>query len=254
MATKKTEVGPILISEVTKGIVTLNVIGTSPIICNRMSEKARHELLLPPPKKNLAAKQSSLKHDPIAEFRASPYTLPDETAPTLLAVMSSAFKGAMSTAALDLPGTKKAQIGRLVYVEGDYVPLFGIPELLISVVRCADVSRTPDIRSRVIIPRWACQVQISFVTLLLKPQSVVNLLAAGGVTVGIGDWRPEKGKGNYGQFKIVNDDDPEFQAIVSTGGRKAQVEAMLNPVPYNRETAELLEWFVKEANIRGFAS
>lgn len=254
MATKKAEVGEIVVSEVKKSTVILNVVGTTPLICNRLSEKARRELLLPAPKKNAAAKQSALKHDPIAEFRASPYMLPDEDAPTLLAVMSSAFKGAMSTAALDLPGTNKTQVGRLVYVEGDYVPVYGIPQLLLSVVRCADPNRTPDIRSRAIIPKWACQIEISFVTPLLKVQSVVNLLAAGGVTAGIGDWRPEKGKGNYGQFRIANDDDPELLEILETGGRKAQMEAMAKPVPYDAETEALLEWFVDEYRERGLAS
>jgi hypothetical protein len=219
-----------------------------------MAEKARREMLMPAPRKNAAEKQSRLKHNPLEEFRASPYMLPDDQEPTLLAVMSSAFKGSMSTAALDLPGTKKAQIGRLVYVEGDYTPLYGMPQLLMSVVRCADINRTPDIRSRVIVPSWACRVIISFVTPLLKLQSVINLMAAGGVTSGIGDWRPEKGKGNYGQFRIADDNDPELLQILETGGRKAQIEAMEKPIAYNTETEDLLEWFTSEYSKRGFAS
>src|SRR3990172_776783 len=141
MATKQAEV-TIYVPEIHRKHILVSILGTSPYIANRMAEKARHELLNPRGRMNAAEKQTNLKHDPVAEFRASPYTLMDEAAPTLLAGMSSAFKGAMSTAALDLPGTKKAQIGRLVYVEGDYTPIYGVPRLFMSVTRSADMNRT----------------------------------------------------------------------------------------------------------------
>lgn len=230
----------------------VNILGTSPLILNRMSEKARQELLMPRGRMNAAQKQSNLKHDPLAEFRASPYTLPPD-APTLLALMASAFKGAMCTAALDLPGTKKAQIGRLAYVEGDYVPIYGTPRLFMSVTRSADMNRTPDIRTRAIVPRWACRVDVAFVRPLLTAQSIVNLLTAAGVTVGVGDWRPEKGKGSYGQFVVVNDDDPQFLALLSEG-REGQEAAMAHPEPYDNETADMLSWWSGEAVRRGFAT
>lgn len=245
-STKATE---ITIQEVKTERTIITLMGTSPLICNRMSEKARHQLLLPSGPMSQAAKRSSLKHSPIDEFRASPYTLADPSAPTMIALMSSAFKGAMRTAALDLPGAAKAQIGRLVYVEGDYVPIYGEPQLLMSVTRSADINHTPDIRSRVIIPQWGCQVAIKFVTPLLNLQSIVNLLAAAGMTAGVGDWRPEKGKGDYGQFRIANGD-PRFEELRSQG-RAVQMSAMANPVAYDAETAEMLSWYDEEVNRRG---
>ena len=94
-------------------------------------------------------------------------------------------------AALDLPGARKAQIGRLVQVkEGTYrdlIPIYGEPQLLMSVTRSADMNRTPDIRSRCIIPNWAAQITISFVLPTLRETAVVNLLAAAGITAGVGD-------------------------------------------------------------------
>lgn len=236
---------------VEQATIHLNVLGTSPLICNRMSEKARRELLLPSGRKSSAEKASSLKHDPIAEFRASPYTLPDGDA--LIALMSSAFKGAMATAALDLPGATKAKIGRLVYVEGDYVPVFGSPKLFMSIVRSADMNRTPDVRSRVIIPEWACRLSISFVEPVIKQPAVINLLSAAGITAGVGDWRPEKGKGAYGRFELVNDDDPDFQRITKGYGRDVQQQALNFPEPYDAETEELLSWYMDTAKAKGFA-
>jgi len=79
---------------------------------------------------------------------------------------------------------------------------------------------------------------------------VANLLAAAGITIGIGDWRPEKGAGNYGQFKLVDANDADFVRIVTHGGRAAQQAALDTPVAYNDETAELLTWFETERGVR----
>lgn len=246
--TPKDEVVNVL--RVEQGHVRLNVLGTSPLICNRMSEKARRELLLPAGRKTNAERQSNLKHDPIAEFRASPYILPD--GPTLIGLMSSAFKGAMGTAALDLPGATKSKIGRLVYVEGDYAGIFGLPKLFMSITRSADMNHTPDVRTRAIIPEWACKLEISFVEPIIKTPAVLNLLAAAGITAGVGDWRPEKGKGAYGRFEIVPDEHPDFVRITTGYGRAVQEQAMLNPESYDSETDELLSWYMGESKAKGF--
>lgn len=231
--------------------IVFNVVGKTPLILNRMSEKAMREILFPHGSKTQAEKQSTLKHDPIAEYQASPYVLPE--APTLLALMSSAFKGAMATAALDLPGAKKTQIGRLVAIEGDYIPIYGLPRLFMSVVRSADMNRTPDIRTRAIVPRWAARLVVHFVMPILRPQDIVNLLSAAGLTAGVGDWRQEKGKGSYGSFTVVNDDDPELREIL-THGRAEQQAAMANPEPYDEETADMLSWWTGEVKRRGFGT
>lgn len=249
-ATESREVR-IEIPQIRKGRITAWVVGERPFICNRMSEKARRQLLLPSGRKTAFEKQSSLKHNPVAEFQASPYLL-DDTAPTYIGAFSSGFKVAMATAALDLPSAKKAQIGRLVYVAYDYTPLYGRPYLFMSVTRSADMAHTPDIRTRAILPRWAAKLTISFVEPILNKQAIYNLLAASGVTVGVGDWRPEKGKGDYGQYRLANDDDPELLEIIKED-REVQKEAMANPQPYDGETASLLEWATSEAKRRGMA-
>jgi hypothetical protein len=237
--------------KITTGTFDCFVVGTSDgIILNRMNEKVRHELLLPRGCKTEVDKATTLKHDPIAEYRASPYTLKDPKQPTLLAHVATAFKRAIMTAALDMPGARKAQIGRLTWVEGEHVGLYGVPKLFMRGVRSADMNRTPDIRTRVIIPEWAARVRVSFVQPLITAQAVANLLAAAGVTVGVGDWRPEKGAGNFGQFRIVEQDDPEFRRIVAAGGRAAQQHALDHPVCYDDDTTELLSWYHDEIAIR----
>lgn len=246
---KETEID---VLKVDHGRLDFCVLGTTPIILNRMSEKVLHELLMPKGKKTAAEKASSLKHNPIAEFKASAYFDPDSNGPTLLQHLSSAFKGALKSAALDLPGANKSQIGRLTWVNGERVSIYGIPEIFLSVTRSADMNRTPDVRTRCIVPQWACRVSVSFVRPMLREQAVANLLASAGITQGVGDWRPGKGSGTYGQFELVSADDERFQHIVKHGGRKVQAAAMEAPEAYDEDSAEMLAWFTTESKKRGF--
>lgn len=248
--TKSTEIN---ILEVKTRRMPFCLVGMTPIILNRLSEKAKGQLLLPPLKKNAAEKASTLKHEPLREFQASPYKSLDEDSLTLIRHLSTAFKGALRSAALDIPGATKSQVGRLTYVNGEYVDIYGIPKLLMSVTRSADINHTPDIRTRAIIARWACRLDVTFVTPLLKEQTVANLLAAAGIMQGVGDWRPGKGSGTYGQFRLTTEDDAEFLEIIKSGGRKAQTKAMEAAEPYDQETEELLVWFGQESARRGFS-
>lgn len=252
MATKSASNEEIQIIQINTGTITVAVVGTTPLILNRMSEKAKRELLMPAPKKTAADKASNLKHNPLEEFRASPVRLRDAGAPTLLAVPSTAFKGAMRTAALDLPGAKKSQIGRLTYIPGEFVGVFGVPEIYSTIVRSADMNRTPDVRTRCIVPKWAALLNITFVKPIMREQAIANLLAAAGITVGVGDFRPEKGAGNYGQFEVVGADDERLIELMRTGGRAAQAAAMDDPQAYDEDTEELLSWFDVEVRRRGF--
>lgn len=257
MAAKKSttteEVSEIL--QVSQGHFDCCIVGTSPLILNRMSEKAKRELLMPKGRKNAAERATTLKHVPVDEYRASAYRLSDPNAPTLLAILSTAFKGALRTAALDMPGAKKSQIGRLTYLAGEFVGIYGLPRLFMSVTRSADMNKTPDIRTRAIVPKWACRIQVTYIQPLIRAQAVANLLAAAGMTIGVGDWRPEKGAGNYGQFRLTDTNDAEFQTILKDG-RAAQEAALETPVCYDDETAELLAWFDDERakrSLRGVA-
>jgi hypothetical protein len=248
---KGESVETIEIMEVQQGQFECYILGKTPLIFNCMSEKAARELLMPR-KKTAADKAANLKHNPLVEYRASADTAKDPKAPTRLLLTSTAFKGAMRSVAIDIPGAAKAQIGRLTYVENEYVSIYGIPKLFMSITRSADMNKTPDVRTRAIVPAWACKITVTYTVPLLREKDVANLLAAAGIMRGVGDWRVEKGSGNYGQFTLVNKADPTWAEIVKTGGRVAQDAALETPEPYDAKTAELLGWFVEEADRRGF--
>mgnify|MGYP001604634210 CR=1 FL=1 len=243
--------GEISILEINQGALDVCILGVSPFLYNAMSEKARQELLYPSPKKNAAERAGSMKHDPMAEYRNSVYHTIDDKDAAYLNFPASAFKMAMASAALDIPGAQKSQIGRLVWAVGQRVQVFGVPQLSCMIVRMADMARTPDVRSRAILPEWACRLSLRFMQPILKAQTVTNLLATAGMTQGVGDGRQQKGHLSFGQFQLVAEDNPDFQRICKKGGRAAQTAALAAPKFYDEETERLIEWFGDEVKRRG---
>jgi hypothetical protein len=250
MATAKKEVTEISIVALEEGVMTFCILGTSPLIFNRMSEKAKQQLLAPE-KKTAAAKAGSAKHDPIAEFRASPYRMKNPEAPTALAVLPTMFKQAMCTAALRTPGGNKTLTEQLVRVDWENLPVYGVPKVFCAITRSADMNKTPDVRTRAILPEWACYFTVRFQKPILRNQVIIDLLATAGRVAGIGDWRQEKGSGSFGSFTIVEENNADFKRILKLG-RAEQEAAMDEPEAHDDETEELLSWFSVEMKRRGF--
>lgn len=257
MAIKKEAAKPsveIEIMEIKRGEFVVGIIGNTPLIMHRFSDKARRELTLPSPKKNAAAKATTLKHDPIKEAQGCAYNISDDTAPTFFGLPATTLKNATAAAALDIPGATKAVVGRLLTMEGQYgdlIPLWGQPFLLASMVRNSDPGRTPDVRFRVVFPQWAMLVTVKYIQPNLSAKSVYNLMAASGMITGIGDWRQEKGKGSFGSFSLCDPDDPELLNMMQRGERLRQKAAFEMMPAYDEETRELLEWYDEEVIKRG---
>jgi hypothetical protein len=250
MAVKKSD-ATIDVMELNMGTIAFRIRGTTPLIFNRMSQKGIQDLVLPPRKKNQAEKASTLKHNPLEEFRASPYMNRDPERPALFHLPAGMFKGALSSAAKDIPGATKAQIGRLCSVTSTQIDCYGTPMIKADVVRMADINRTPDVRFRCVLPEWACEVTIRHVRNLVSANAIANLLAAAGVIIGVGDYRSEKGKGDHGQFALVDADDADWHRIVTEQGRSAQLAGMDSPEYFDLETKEIVEWFYTEVERRG---
>ena len=236
----------ISIVKLDKGTTRVWVRGTTGLYCHRMAEKAKRDLLIGSRKKTTAEKQT-LKHDPIEEFRASMNVIDGLDDNTRVFMPATAFKSAMATAALEVPGVKKTQANRLVSILGEWVPIYGIPSLRLDVVRMADMSRTPDIRSRAYFPEWGTVIEIAYMKPALSEKTVLTLLENAGEIIGVGDFRQEKGKGSYGKFSIADERErgkPPFPAGMMDIA--AQTQAIQTPASDNAETAELLELFEVE--------
>lgn len=248
-APKKTETpDTVLIEPVQMRSATFFLRGATPLLLNRMSEKVKRDLLYPSGKKNAAEKLITMKHEPYTEYRSSVYRSPKDDAETRLIFPGGAFKKAIASAALDIPGAAKAVIGRLVSVKQQNIPIYGAPQMHAAVVRMADQKRTPDIRFRAILPEWCCKIEVTYAS-LISFENVSNLLGAAGQIVGVGDGRTEKGSLDHGQFFIVDYDDDEWE-LISKQGREAQDSALQTPEFYDEECRDLVTWFYEEKKRR----
>ena len=221
------------------------VCGRTSLVYNRMPMSAMRALLCPPLPKNKAERAATLRHRPIEEYRDSVYRTRRNDGPTRLMLPAVCFKRAMSSVALDIPGLAKTEVGRLLWTEPSMLDLYGVPQLFMTPVRCAGASKAPDIRTRAIVPEWACRFRARFVVGRLQGPTVVNLAKAAGTIRGVGDGRPEKGWGSYGQFDLVAPDNPTFLARCKLG-RVQQDQALDTPLPYDDDTADLLQWYTEE--------
>lgn len=231
--------------------MTLRIIGRTPLYFNKMSAKAQRSLFVGGGKKT-AAQKREIKHNPEEEFAASVYTI--KAGPTLLGFPAPALKGAMATAALETAGVTKTSVNRLIYLPEERVKIWGIPHLKCDVVRSADMNKTPDIRTRAFLPEWASEITVRFIQPTLNPISVTSLLVNAGLVCGIGDFRVEKGKGGFGTFAVVADNDPlmdDWIRITETQGRNAQALALEEPECADDDTIELMEMMQDERIQRG---
>lgn len=236
----------IVIKPFKRGRLKVALLGVTPFICNRQSEKTKRELLYPAPKKKPEARERHLKHDPLKEYRDSPYVTKVADGPTAIVMKGAAFKSAACDSAVDSATLKAAQVRRLVQVPEFYVPIYGKPMMFITDVKSSGMNRTPDMRTRAIIPEWCAIVTFVYVTPHLNEEKLLHLIANGGMTRGVGDGRTEKGALDFGQYTVVSLDDPTVQEIMKVGGRLVQESALQDPEFFDEETEELYAWFCEE--------
>ena len=218
------------------------IVGETGLYCHRMAAKAKSQLLMGA-KKKTAAEKLQLKHDPVSEFVESMHVKEGMFPDTDVVFPASAFKAAMATAALVVPGIRKTDVQRLVYVPDEFVPIYGVPKLRMDVVRSADINKTPDIRTRAFFEEWATVMDVEFTNPPLTETAILVLLSNAGAVAGVGDFRQEKGKGSFGTFTTaLNQEIPPKLANCL----EEQREAIDNPIPYDDDTKYLLDLIQEE--------
>lgn len=249
MASKTQDSAEIVIQPLRRGSTKLRIIGVTPLFQNRMANKVKGQLLVGSRKKTRSEK-IEIKHHPIEEYRDSAEILP--SGPTALGLRVTAVKAAMATAAIETAGLTKTSTQRLLFMPGDFSPLYGTPQLRLDVVRSADINKTPDIRSRAYLPKWGAEIEIQYIVPQLSITAVVSLLCNAGLLIGVGDYRQEKGKGAFGSFRVIGEgeEDAEWDDLVANHGRAAQLKALDKPEYANQDTIDLMDHYFSETKRR----
>lgn len=171
----------------------IRLVGDSPLICHRWSEKAKREMLQKQMKKAKTAKEAK---DPEQDFLSSLYALPDGK----YGFPVVAFKAAAVNACSHVDGVTKVEARGAFHINGEMVTLEGSePSMREDMVRIA--MGTADIRYRGEFKTWSTQLDIRYNANVLSAEQIINLFNTAGFAIGVGEWRPQK-NGSYGMFHV----------------------------------------------------
>lgn len=77
----------------------------------------------------------------------------------------------------------------------------GLPTMREDIVRLQGGARAPDLRYRPMYEGWECDITVTHPPKIITRQSVLNLISFAGESIGLCEWRPEKG-GQWGMYRI----------------------------------------------------
>jgi hypothetical protein len=181
--------------------VIIPIVGISPLIVHAWSEKSKrmitdkqsgkaknkkHEI------RNPEEDYEQAKHISVAGWDGFP---------------AAGFKAAMIRGAkmigMVMKDTQTAFFINADCEETQLVKIHGESRMRTDMVRVGMGSS--DIRYRPEYPDWYAELNIEFNEGLLSIDQIHQLVKAAGYGCGVGEMRPEKGKFNYGRFKLANE-------------------------------------------------
>ncbi|WAB10584.1 hypothetical protein SEA_ECLIPTUS_19 [Gordonia phage Ecliptus] len=192
----------IQIDKIAAETILVPIVGTSPLIVHRWSDKAKRQML----DTQQGKKKIKEIRDPESEYRESLYRIATDEGDAY-GFPSVAFKAATIGAArfydrsITMATLKQCMFFRGVVTKADpqqLIRIDGEPRMREDMVR---VGQGTDLRYRGEFPEWSATLQITYVTSSLSRDSVLSLVDAGGMGVGVGEWRPQK-SGDYGTYAL----------------------------------------------------
>jgi len=181
--------------------VVIPIIGISPLIVHAWSEKAKREIA-----DKQAGKAKNKKHDtrvPEEDYEQAKHKSPQgwEGFP------AAGFKAAMIRGAkmigLEMKTTQTAFFVRADCEETQLIRINGEPRMRTDMVRVGMGSA--DIRYRPEYANWTADLTIEFNAGIISLDQIYQLVKGAGYGCGIGEMRPEKGKFNFGRFKLAEE-------------------------------------------------
>ena len=189
------------IHPVKQKVLALQIKSRSGLICHAYSEKTRKMMQDKHAGKKKAAKRE--KRVPEQEYEACFYRLEDGTYGfPCTAFKQSAIRAAKMIDGLNMTDARQMFFilpdGRDVNRQRECVRIHGEPVMRTDEVK---VQQSMDLRYRPEFPEWTATLNIEYDEDNISRDAIASLLHRAGMTVGIGEWRPEK-NGDFGRFGI----------------------------------------------------
>lgn len=190
----------IQIDEIAAETLSVPIVGTAPLIVHRFPEKAKRQML----DAMQGRKTPKEPKNPEAEYQASFHRLKDGT----FGFPAIGFKAATVGAARFYGKNQVTMTGlrQFIFFRGEpgndgmaLVRIIGEARMREDVVR---VNRGgSDLRYRGEFPEWSASLLVTYVKAALTRSTMLTLIDAGGLGIGVGEWRPEK-SGDFGTYRI----------------------------------------------------
>jgi hypothetical protein len=198
-----------LIPRITPKIIVVEITGTSPLLVNAWSKKARQMMLDKQMKK---AKRGRDAKVPEEDYKNSLYISTEGWT----GIPAGGMKGCLVNAcrACDIPMTMAKRMIRVlsqgVTADGkELVRIYGNHVMDESPVRI-DNGGTADIRFRARYDKWSCKLEVSFLENIISAEQVLNLIEMAGWIEGLCGHRPGSPKSNTGSngcFEVKRNDE-----------------------------------------------
>lgn len=208
----------IQIPEISVQRARIKIVGDSPLLVCKFSEKAKREMLDKGMKKAKKAKETK---NPFAEFMDSLHWItpqpntdgkdPDECKQIFEDALKNGAKfgfpavsikqSAISAMYRSGLSKNKVMLQGLFHIEGDMVEIKG------DLSMREDVARNPSTGAAMILYRgefaigWTAEFTVLFKRDNTSLEQIIQMINLGGFDVGIGEWRVEKA-GNHGMFHV----------------------------------------------------
>jgi hypothetical protein len=188
----------IAIQELDVRVLQLTLVGDTPLIVNRFTEKVMKEI--EDGITGAGSKATRLPKDVMAHVEAAKYKTQDGRD----GIPAAGIKNAMLSACRSTnKAVRQTQLVQAIHVVGDILPIRGSKPYLRT-----DSGRNPTTRKGCVIHRpcydtWEVDVSIRYNASVISPSLIVNLLNLAGFGVGLCEWRPEK-RGTFGTFHVLD--------------------------------------------------
>ena len=211
MVNKKEE--KIELKEVVIKSLQITIKGDSPLLMRRFSEKAKQQLLDIQTKK---AKTTREARNPWADMiDGLNWLTPMPTEKTEAGLNKAIADGAkfgfpavglkqsaISAAYRAGLSRNKVELQGVFHIPDEYIVIEGIPEMREDYVKIPKTGAA-DLAFRGEFKEWKSTFTINYIDGIYSIEQIINFINLGGFTVGIGEWRPEKG-GSFGRFHVVS--------------------------------------------------